>query len=476
MGLDNNNKSNNKNNSKNNNNNKNSSSNNNSSSSNNNNKNSSSSSSSSSDATGSSTSARLPHAGGSVDESQSQQDGSTRSTEVRLALTLCSFCGEGKHPTQLKSCSVCKGAKYCSKQCQVADWKIHKKHCSPKDANRTGKQLKKLFDVLQNCVDLPIFMYDTETKGSSSSGRTCSASGTRQSTSLESIVKSMRANHGQGITAMVFNTAEEFEDTCVQVSLATRSTRFEDGNWIVPHGVPIAAVSRFIPWPPNSDQASFGDEERKIVAQLMHVAAPRSETHFVLGLRVIAKEGVPHSGVFQYCCMSFARPKDLGPILGKRLGNVDASDASRELACKIESHDSFSKCRELLLRVQKMISKKCVFWLRNIVDPAQNGYLVKDLKTVKPRALKAVLQKVIQTSVTPTRICIAELAPVFLFPVCSLEQCTHLQEMYPSQLEMLELKTRLLEDTGLQRCYVFFLTYMHDDSDLYILTPFEFDR
>ncbi|KAI6104717.1 hypothetical protein EV401DRAFT_642340 [Pisolithus croceorrhizus] len=39
----------------------------------------------------------------------------------------CVACGKGGG--QLSTCSRCKKAKYCSKDCQVEDWKVHKKNC-----------------------------------------------------------------------------------------------------------------------------------------------------------------------------------------------------------------------------------------------------------------------------------------------------------------------------------------------------------
>jgi hypothetical protein len=42
----------------------------------------------------------------------------------------CSYCNNENLGLELKKCSQCKSAEYCSKECQVADWKgLHKKHC-----------------------------------------------------------------------------------------------------------------------------------------------------------------------------------------------------------------------------------------------------------------------------------------------------------------------------------------------------------
>ncbi|KAF8878364.1 hypothetical protein CPB84DRAFT_1688354, partial [Gymnopilus junonius] len=41
----------------------------------------------------------------------------------------CMTCGKDAQ-SDLKVCSGCKVAKYCSKQCQKEDWKNHKKECT----------------------------------------------------------------------------------------------------------------------------------------------------------------------------------------------------------------------------------------------------------------------------------------------------------------------------------------------------------
>ena len=45
----------------------------------------------------------------------------------------CTFCGESKNRVnggELNKCSKCQRARYCSKECQMIDWKRHKKECA----------------------------------------------------------------------------------------------------------------------------------------------------------------------------------------------------------------------------------------------------------------------------------------------------------------------------------------------------------
>mmetsp|Transcript_28874 Transcript_28874/g.32381 ORF Transcript_28874/g.32381 Transcript_28874/m.32381 type:complete len:571 (+) Transcript_28874:28-1740(+) len=62
---------------------------------------------------------------------------------------ICRYCDKSD-PSQefqnsLKACSKCKSTYYCSKECQVADWKKHKKNC-----RSNTKASNKAFDATQN--------------------------------------------------------------------------------------------------------------------------------------------------------------------------------------------------------------------------------------------------------------------------------------------------------------------------------------
>ena len=48
------------------------------------------------------------------------------------AVSLCSVSGCGKPSTA--TCNQCTKQKYCSRECQAADWKMHKKSCFPPPA------------------------------------------------------------------------------------------------------------------------------------------------------------------------------------------------------------------------------------------------------------------------------------------------------------------------------------------------------
>eukprot|EP00873_Tetraselmis_striata_P044661 jgi/Tetstr1/464925/TSEL_009659.t1 len=57
-------------------------------------------------------------------------------------VTGCSLCGKGPpYREQLKLCAKCRGAKYCSRECQTAHWKAgHKEQCKLQDANSVPQE------------------------------------------------------------------------------------------------------------------------------------------------------------------------------------------------------------------------------------------------------------------------------------------------------------------------------------------------
>ena len=80
----------------------------------------------------------------------------TMSTPTPLARE-CSNCkkAEAGNPEPLKICSRCKGARYCSTECQKSDWKSHKQQCG---TSSQGKQTPpktgpKPIDVFQSLND-----------------------------------------------------------------------------------------------------------------------------------------------------------------------------------------------------------------------------------------------------------------------------------------------------------------------------------
>lgn len=52
----------------------------------------------------------------------------------------CFRCGSAEH---LRECSRCRGIRYCSKECQAADWSVHKQACSKEEAERLSAQYEK---------------------------------------------------------------------------------------------------------------------------------------------------------------------------------------------------------------------------------------------------------------------------------------------------------------------------------------------
>ncbi|KAK4232691.1 tudor domain-protein 1 [Achaetomium macrosporum] len=50
----------------------------------------------------------------------------------------CTFCHKSPPEVTLKNCAKCSATPYCSRDCQKADWKAHKKVCGKGGGNSTG--------------------------------------------------------------------------------------------------------------------------------------------------------------------------------------------------------------------------------------------------------------------------------------------------------------------------------------------------
>lgn len=44
-------------------------------------------------------------------------------------LNSCLVCGGGQEDEDLRRCSGCRSAVYCSRKCQRDDWRVHKREC-----------------------------------------------------------------------------------------------------------------------------------------------------------------------------------------------------------------------------------------------------------------------------------------------------------------------------------------------------------
>ena len=56
--------------------------------------------------------------------------------ELKKAARVCKNCG--KEASKMQKCSRCRLVRYCSRDCQLADWKEHKKSCKKAAARKKG--------------------------------------------------------------------------------------------------------------------------------------------------------------------------------------------------------------------------------------------------------------------------------------------------------------------------------------------------
>ena len=71
-----------------------------------------------------------------VEEEKAEDDATTARAEARLECSLarrrCDVCGlqAAKTERPFQVCNGCRGRRYCSRECQKADWASHKQSCA----------------------------------------------------------------------------------------------------------------------------------------------------------------------------------------------------------------------------------------------------------------------------------------------------------------------------------------------------------
>ena len=69
----------------------------------------------------------LAHIGKEEQTKKAEDEKEEVGTPKKRAMRVCEKCG--KEAEKMKKCSVCKLVRYCSEECQLEDWKKHKKKC-----------------------------------------------------------------------------------------------------------------------------------------------------------------------------------------------------------------------------------------------------------------------------------------------------------------------------------------------------------
>lgn len=383
---------------------------------------------------------------------------STAELEMKVP---CYHCGRILSYSELKKCSRCGVARYCSRSCQVASWPTHKPECvSSSDLKfQAPHVVKDLMSLLIKFCGVPIFeapqSKPEDVDGVSSPARVVS---------LIDIGRHFRAKHGQCIVGMVFETVAECEDLMSGLSIACRGARQEGQRWI---------VSRLLPFPRLClSRLPLGSDPSDEIGRVF-LRTPGTESVLqvlqdnpgLVGLYgfVGASEGVPGSSAQMMVTLPLdvsVASRLLSDAPHKPPRSLRAVDKARALSRRIEVDSEFRKCRQLLFQWQQAVGVKGVFWLRPVNDPKMKGYLEEDLATVTPRALKAALIKELKKVLPSNNYALRTSAVIGFYPLSG------------GHLALVQQVWSNIDPEHATPCHGFFLTYPDERSDAFVLTQF----
>jgi len=421
---------------------------------------------------------------------------------IRIENYVCYGCGMMKPVSECKKCGRCREAAYCSKQCQIASWPSHKASCVPCNHGDLFKQSKRaLFEIVNLIVtfpDTPVFRRVSCCDPSACAVFAPSNLGRAQldtlynkgsGMSFVSLAQCMRSHHGDGLLIVYYSCIADCED--MVIDLAT-SYRGRSSSRVTSKSIPKIG---FLLWPFQrllDSDIEFPDWQHALaadlsvstlgVAQIMkHATAEPDKLFAFCTIMAPSAEGL-NDGAMEIRSCSVTNPCEIGVTSNKTAKTVKVSDESNRIAGMIMDDPDFSKCRQLLLQIRQSAGPpyaEGVIWIRNIdprssgpcIDGYSNGYEgYKNLvAAINPTSLKIAIQYHL-SSPAVERHSILQI-PIAFFDL-KLHRST-LEDIWP------DLYSEQRKPDGLadpDTVVGFFLTYLHKDSDQFILSQVHLKR
>lgn len=197
------------------------------------------------------------------------------------------------------------------------------------------------------------------------------------------------------LVCLMFHESSECEDVATSVTIACGDARWEDSVWNVSQTVPISMLKvgfRPLPLESNGPEDDLPSILPEGMEHVLGTAEANPDKVCPLLIGVYAKEGDPRSGSIQAVSVQLEDPQVPPKTDMSSPATLKAKELSSAVATKLKHDPSFRKCRQLLFKMQHVVGTKGVVWLRNVLRPAENGFLARDLKAVTPKTMKLALQ------------------------------------------------------------------------------------
>ena len=369
-------------------------------------------------------------------------------------LTPCGKCSKMMKPKDIKYCSRCTVFGYCSKKCQIGDWKRHKSVCLQHNSD-SEKNLNNMSRVVEKLVQLPHI---------NSSKNIFSMKGSTPQMwhliDLATVVKDMHKEYGPGVLVMQFNNYQECEGLVIELSIALQGSVSK---------YPSLPAICYEPWPfikskTNKQSPLQVTLQRADIASLMAIIGSDS---FAFCVTMPASKAGANDGITQAFRLPYS---SVVSTTAQSKFPVSAAPLSKELARNISDSPDYKQCREAMSKLQ---DGPGILWLRNIFT-LQNGYERKEIKKMTPnkllRSLKVSLTKKYKYERTVQSVINVPAIFSSLLDDGSYTCPMVAKEILPQ--DHIIRKTDKITDPNI--VYGCFLTYMHSESDASVIREFFF--
>jgi len=365
----------------------------------------------------------------------------------------CNHCDILFPKDVLKHCSRCRVNSYCSKDCQVKDWKSHKPKCTP-HAKHDGhsqsyKAISNLFDIFTRYPSEKLLAQSSDAVG-----------GSQLVLDIASIARVMHGKQGKGVLVMYFRNREECEDLAIECSLVLEGTKARR---------PPAPPFTYERWPldrPGPRNASIIPLFK--VLSIDSIMATVDNDKFALCLTIPESSENVKDGATQAMVIPYVNPSSSG--LKKHLSApLVASGSSNDFRNRLMNDDTFQECRNTMKLFK---DGPGVLWLRNIFS-FKNGFERNEVKKITPKVLQNALQLQIAANRSLTLgvpYSTRNAAAIFALHYGQSFTCTLVEEMFPAAVQ-----TSFARDMADPNVLVgFFVTYSHHSSDSTVISYFKF--